>query len=66
MQTDWEELTSTVERIASSGVAGSSERMIRDNSSNLHSWGQREGHYDVLMAQMMDLHAVWRGTQVTS
>ena len=42
MQTDWEELTSTVERIASSGVAGSSERMIRDNSSNLHSWGQRE------------------------
>ena len=38
MQTDWEDLTSTVEWMASSGVAGNSERRIRDNSSNLHSW----------------------------
>ena len=40
MQTDWEEVTITVERMASSGVAGRSERITRERRSSLHSWGE--------------------------
>ena len=31
VRTDWEEVTITVEWMASSGVAGTSERITRDN-----------------------------------
>lgn len=65
MQTDWEEVTITVERMASSGVAGSSERMTRDNNNNLHSWGYRD-KVTIGIITHDDLHVAGRGTLVTS